>query len=133
MRPIPNEAFAMQLFGEMWNKQIDDISDAFYTDYHYGQEAINPADFNSSNLAKSVTYPGDSLLIIGNLDSAPLASLPVCSANTPASSQKSSFNRPSSIPVGYQFKTILSISSPSSQDIRYLQYLLIALGKGGLS
>lgn len=131
LRPIPSESFAKQLLGDTWNKQIDDISDAFYTDYRFGAEAASPSEFSNSTLAKSVTYPSDSLQIIGNTESTPLASLPVCLENSPAASQPATtdFKRPSTIPSGYLFTANLGIDSPSSQDIRYLQHILVALGK----
>jgi hypothetical protein len=130
LRPIPSEAFAKQLLGDTWNKQIDDISDAFYTDYQFGAEAANPNDFISATLAKSVTHPSDTLQIIGNTESAPLALLPVCGTNSPAASQPagSGFVRPASIPVGYRFTSSLGIDSAASVDVRYLQSVLKALG-----
>jgi hypothetical protein len=130
LRAIPSEALAKQLLGDTWNKQIDDISDAFYTDYIFGAEAVTVSEFTPSALAKTVTYPSDSLRIIGNTESGVLTSLPVCSTNSPAASQPSTsaFKRPTTIPSGFTFTTNLSTASPSSTEIRYLQYVLIALG-----
>jgi hypothetical protein len=36
LRALPSEAFALNNFGPTWMKQVDDISDAFYTDYRIG-------------------------------------------------------------------------------------------------
>jgi hypothetical protein len=131
LRPIPSESFAKQLLGDSWNKQVDDISDAFYTDYQFGAEAANPAEFVATTLAKSVTYPSDSLQIVGNTESAPLLSPPSCSTGTPATNQPlaPSFQRPSSIPAAFKFTSNLGTDSAASIEIRYLQNVLIALGK----
>ncbi len=42
LRPIASEAVATALYGSTWNKQIDDVSDAFFTNYSVGN-AINAA------------------------------------------------------------------------------------------
>jgi plastocyanin len=42
LRPIASEAVATALYGSTWNKQIDDVPDAFFTNYRIG-EAINDA------------------------------------------------------------------------------------------
>src|SRR5688572_3738688 len=42
LRHVPSEACAVILYGATWNKQIDDVSDAFFTNYSVGA-AINAA------------------------------------------------------------------------------------------
>lgn len=49
LRAIPSEAVASALYGPSWNKVIDDISDAFWTNYREGAPLVNASDFNPSN------------------------------------------------------------------------------------
>ncbi len=44
--PIASEAIAQALYGDTWNRQIDDIPDTFYTDYNIGVQITNAANFN---------------------------------------------------------------------------------------
>ena len=52
LRPIASEAVASALYGSNWNKQIDDISDAFFTNYSVGS-AINAAGDYDKNAEMS--------------------------------------------------------------------------------
>jgi hypothetical protein len=45
LRWISSEALAMELYGAEWNKKIDDVSDAFFTNYHYSADIITASDF----------------------------------------------------------------------------------------
>lgn len=36
LRAIPSEDVAFALYGPLWNKLIDDVNDAFFTDYKIG-------------------------------------------------------------------------------------------------
>jgi len=36
LREIPSEEVAVRLYGPDWNTMIDDISDAFFVNYHIG-------------------------------------------------------------------------------------------------
>lgn len=46
LRWITTEAAASSLYGATWNKQVDDISDAFFLDYRIGADIVSAADFN---------------------------------------------------------------------------------------
>lgn len=46
LRPLASEEIAEALYGENWNQQIDDISDAFYGNYTYGEEITDAADYD---------------------------------------------------------------------------------------
>jgi len=48
LRWIKTEPVASTLYGASWNKQIDDLSDAFYTSYVFGQDIASATDFNSA-------------------------------------------------------------------------------------
>ena len=61
LRPIASEAVALALYGSAWNRQIDDISDAFYTDYQFGSEIRAAADYSVSGSREAMTYPSDAL------------------------------------------------------------------------
>ncbi len=61
LRPIGSEAVATLLYGVDWNKKIDDISDAFYTNYTFGLPVNGLLDFNPAEVEASVAVPSDSL------------------------------------------------------------------------
>lgn len=61
LRWIKTEAIATELYGSTWNKMIDDISDAFYTNYDFGPDVSGKSDFDPALVEASVTYPSDSL------------------------------------------------------------------------
>lgn len=46
LRPIASESIAEALYGTDWNRQIDDISDAFYSNYSYGEEVADAAGYD---------------------------------------------------------------------------------------
>jgi len=75
LHPIPTEADAVLLYGENWNRNIDDISDAFFSDYTIGV-STDDISFDPSALSSSVGYPSDNLgLVVYVPDSAPSALL----------------------------------------------------------
>ncbi len=49
LRPIASEAVASGLYGSTWNKQIDDVSDAFFTNYSMGSALNAASDYNKAN------------------------------------------------------------------------------------
>ncbi len=49
LRWVPTEAIATQLYGTAWNKYIDDIADAFYGNYKFGNDIASSSDFNPAN------------------------------------------------------------------------------------
>ncbi len=46
LRPIDSEAVASALYGANWNKQIDDVSEAFYKNYNFGELVHVASDFH---------------------------------------------------------------------------------------
>jgi len=61
LRKIGSEALAISLYGSNWNHMIDDISDAFYTNYTMGLDINAASDYDPAAAKASVTYPSDSL------------------------------------------------------------------------
>jgi len=55
LRAIASEAVAISLYGATWNKQIDDISDAFFLNYSFGADINAAADYNVSAEMNAVT------------------------------------------------------------------------------
>ncbi|MFH1704606.1 MAG: invasin domain 3-containing protein [Patescibacteria group bacterium] len=45
LRWVKSEAVATALYGPQWNKNIDDLSDAFYTNYTFGSDIEDGAEF----------------------------------------------------------------------------------------
>lgn len=58
---ITSEALATILYGSDWNKQIDDISDAFYTNYTFGNDIAGISDFSPTNELNSAPTIDDSI------------------------------------------------------------------------
>jgi hypothetical protein len=46
LRWVKTEDVASALYGSNWNQQIDDINDAFFSNYRFGNDINNTADFN---------------------------------------------------------------------------------------
>jgi hypothetical protein len=55
LRWITSETAARALYGPQWNRQIDDISDAFYTNYRFGADINSASDFSPATEAAAVT------------------------------------------------------------------------------
>jgi len=49
LRWVSTEAAAVALYGSAWNTKIDDISDAFFTNYTVGAQISSASDFNIAN------------------------------------------------------------------------------------
>ncbi|HOZ36807.1 hypothetical protein GYA13_01640 [Candidatus Kuenenbacteria bacterium] len=48
LRKLSGEAMAKELYGENWNKQIDDINEAFMFSYTFGSPLVNMSDYNKA-------------------------------------------------------------------------------------
>lgn len=46
LRWVGSEEVAQALYGEDWNQTIDDISDAFFSNYQFGNDVISASDYN---------------------------------------------------------------------------------------
>lgn len=55
LRWVTSEAAAASLYGPDWNRMIDDISDAFYTDYTFGTDISSSASYSPTGETSSVS------------------------------------------------------------------------------
>ncbi len=63
LRHVASETVAVALYGATWNKQIDDVPDAFFTNYTVGTAISASSDFNKeTELANSTTINIDKSL-----------------------------------------------------------------------
>ncbi len=60
LRWVMTEELAMTLYGGEWNTRIDDISDAFYNDYQFGEPIDDPSDYSPAAETASAYLPSDS-------------------------------------------------------------------------
>lgn len=61
---VQTEEAAKELYGEIWNQNVDDISDAFYLNYKISDKSVSGlVDYDPVEHKASVTYPSDSLQI----------------------------------------------------------------------
>lgn len=61
LRWITTEAAAQSLYGGTWNKQVDDISDAFFLDYRVGTDVVSATDFHRENETADALTPDANL------------------------------------------------------------------------
>jgi hypothetical protein len=61
LRWVKTEAVAIGLYGATWNKQIDDISDAFYINYTFGSEIADASGYNKQAELNNSLVVDDSL------------------------------------------------------------------------
>jgi hypothetical protein len=52
LRAIPDEATALALYGDMWNKRIVDVPDAFFTNYTIASEDVMSDAYPEGTLVK---------------------------------------------------------------------------------
>ena len=55
LRWVKSEALAKALYGDMWNKQIDDVPDAFFVNYTIGSEISDASQFDKVAQATAAT------------------------------------------------------------------------------
>ncbi|MCR4312564.1 MAG: hypothetical protein NUV56_04755, partial [Candidatus Uhrbacteria bacterium] len=55
LRAVASEEVAASIWGSDWNEQIDDISEAFFGNYSFGDDINNTSDFDQDNVEDSVT------------------------------------------------------------------------------
>ncbi|MHB8830977.1 MAG: hypothetical protein ACYC44_02595 [Patescibacteria group bacterium] len=61
LRWITSEALARELYGSDWARKVDDIPDAFFTNYKIGANINSTSDFNPASEAAAVTTPEDNI------------------------------------------------------------------------
>ncbi|TAL49898.1 hypothetical protein EPN81_04280 [Patescibacteria group bacterium] len=59
LRAIASEDIASDLYGSDWNQQIDDISDAFFSNYSFGETINSVQDYNKDEAQASVNSLDD--------------------------------------------------------------------------
>jgi len=62
LRPIASEEVARGLYGDNWNQQIDDVSEAFYNNYIFGDELTHAIGFDVTAQRGSVSSINDNIL-----------------------------------------------------------------------
>ncbi len=55
LRWVTSEAIATAYYGSTWNKQIDDLSDAFFTNYSFGTDVNLISDYNPAGETAAAT------------------------------------------------------------------------------
>ncbi len=48
LRKLKDEDMARELYGDKWNKLVDDINDAFYSSYSFGSDLASPNDYDKA-------------------------------------------------------------------------------------
>ena len=61
LRWVKTEAMASMLYGPFWARQVDDVSDAFYMDYRFGQDVATSNDYSVQSAQRTAAYPSDVL------------------------------------------------------------------------
>jgi hypothetical protein len=61
LRWVKTESVAQAIYGPFWARQVDDVSDAFYMDYRFGQDIDRPGDYSTSGAMGTATFPSDVL------------------------------------------------------------------------
>ena len=59
LRAIASEDVASDLYGSDWNQQIDDISDAFFGNYDFGETIESAEDYDVDDAENSVESLND--------------------------------------------------------------------------
>ncbi|MEK7105162.1 MAG: hypothetical protein AAB865_00545 [Patescibacteria group bacterium] len=55
LRAVASETVADDLYGSAWNQQIDDVSDVFYSNYHFGTDINSSTDYDRKAEMNAVT------------------------------------------------------------------------------
>ena len=61
LRAIDSEEVAQELYGDDWADQIDDISDAFFGNYSFGDDIEDADDYDVDTETDAVSTPSDNL------------------------------------------------------------------------
>lgn len=59
LRHVTSEAIAVSMYGNDWNKKIDDIADGFFSNYILGDAINNASDFVPADVTSSVANIND--------------------------------------------------------------------------
>jgi hypothetical protein len=55
LRPLTSETAASSIYGTDWNKQVDDLPEAFVTDYRFGTDINSAADYSAAGRLAAAT------------------------------------------------------------------------------
>jgi len=72
LRWVKTETMAKSLYGEDWNKKIEDIPDVFFTNYKMGDSIDEPSDFNTVNETAQYTSINSNKNLIKPVESEPI-------------------------------------------------------------
>jgi hypothetical protein len=61
LRAVKSEGAAIGLYGSDWNHKVDDISEAFYANYHFGADINSATDFNVAGETSATINISDDL------------------------------------------------------------------------
>ncbi len=61
LRAVPSEEVATALYGSAWNTHIDDISDAFFSNYRFGDDLVSENDFEPTEAENSTSTIDDDI------------------------------------------------------------------------
>jgi hypothetical protein len=119
LRWVQSEAIAMSLYGTTWNTMIDDVSDAFFTNYTIGANVTSSADFNVVTAQTAAT----SINVDKNLTTVAAGQLSVALASdSPAST---------SVPIGASnvtFTKVVLTASGGTSSVTSLKVTRTGLG-----
>jgi hypothetical protein len=78
LRAIPSEAVAAAIYGSNWSQWIDDLNDAFFTNYTIGTPIASATDLPSGLLVKNAA---NAVFLIDGSTKRPIASMAAMDAN----------------------------------------------------
>ncbi|MFZ5364652.1 MAG: peptidoglycan-binding protein [Patescibacteria group bacterium] len=122
LRWLTTEALASTLYGDDWTKQVDDVSDAFFYNYYFGNDIASIDDFNPGAISQSFKYPSDNLNLPG-YSSETLGHPFLCEPS------KTAKKNPYIFQEDWRFLKNISTGSTADPDVKHLQDFLRAQGK----
>ncbi|MBI4457398.1 hypothetical protein HY633_00350 [Candidatus Uhrbacteria bacterium] len=73
LRWVTSEAVAVALYGSAWNTKIDDVPDAFFTNYKTGTDITSSGDFSPAGESSQATSINDDKGLVGQAGTGSLA------------------------------------------------------------
>jgi hypothetical protein len=111
LRWVSTESVARDLYGADWNTKIDDISDAFFVNYHVGTPIMSATDFSpSAEMAASPSIGVDKGLNLAQPTPTSTPSAP----GAPTSTHYGTLTSSNPSPTQNQLVTLTASATPSS-------------------
>lgn len=110
LRWITSESLAQQIYGWNWASQVQDVPDAFFTNYTIGAPIYTTSDYNVSNEYNGVTNPDDSL----SNGTSPAYQNPVYPPVSPISGSLSAMLSLTSVNVGQTSNFYVRLNNPGT-------------------